>query len=268
MTMRLAFAVSVCLEPEVLIIDEALSVGDAVFQFKCRSRLESLIAGGTTLLFVSHDMGAVKSFCNRVIYLKEGMITAEGTPEDLTELYFMDVRSEQASQLVPANCNKKPTMIGDKLGGGWGSDKGEIVKFFFSGTGTVNAIFRRNEFIEVEVLIRVAEQVTRPFLSLLIQTQALVNLGGRRISLESAARHDGQLIRVKFNIEPQFSRGLYFVTLRLEEKRGYEQYFPIHKMPGALNFEVAIDEECDLGNCLHIGMTAEVDPGVGNGNFS
>ncbi|MFP3519259.1 ABC transporter ATP-binding protein, partial [Pseudomonas sp. SIMBA_077] len=65
MLVRLAFAVSVCVEPDILIVDEALAVGDASFQFKCLERLERLTRQGMTLLFVSHDMSMVKRFCNR-----------------------------------------------------------------------------------------------------------------------------------------------------------------------------------------------------------
>jgi len=75
MLVRLAFAVSVNVKPDILIIDEALSVGDAAFQFKCFQRLEELTQSGTTLLFVSHSMEMVKTFCERAIYLKQGINT-------------------------------------------------------------------------------------------------------------------------------------------------------------------------------------------------
>jgi len=72
MMVRLAFAVSVCVDPDILIIDEALAVGDMAFQYKCMKRLERLTQSGTTLLFVSHDLGTVKAFCQRAIYLVQG----------------------------------------------------------------------------------------------------------------------------------------------------------------------------------------------------
>nr|BFE95843.1 hypothetical protein GCM10020185_63790 [Pseudomonas brassicacearum subsp. brassicacearum] len=95
MLVRLAFAVSVCVEPEILIVDEALSVGDASFQFKCLNRLEELAANGTTLLFVSHDMSMVKRFCHRVIYLRAGRVVASGSPDEMAELHLLDMRDEQ-----------------------------------------------------------------------------------------------------------------------------------------------------------------------------
>ncbi len=72
MRMRLAFAVNTCVEPDILIVDEALGVGDAPFQSKCFKRLRNLIDNGTTILFVSHDISTVRSICSRALWLKNG----------------------------------------------------------------------------------------------------------------------------------------------------------------------------------------------------
>jgi lipopolysaccharide transport system ATP-binding protein len=72
MLMRLAFAVNTCVDPDVLIVDEALSVGDAPFQSKCFKRLRKLIDEGTSILFVSHDISTVRSICNHALWLKDG----------------------------------------------------------------------------------------------------------------------------------------------------------------------------------------------------
>jgi len=74
MVVRLAFAVSVNIEPDILILDEALAVGDAAFQFQCFERLERLTQLGVTILFVSHDMSSVKLFCEHVLYLANGTL--------------------------------------------------------------------------------------------------------------------------------------------------------------------------------------------------
>jgi lipopolysaccharide transport system ATP-binding protein len=78
MYMRLAFAVAAHLDPEILIIDEVLAVGDARFQKKCLGRMSEIAAGGRTVLFVSHNMNAVESFCTDVLYLDKGRIRAHG----------------------------------------------------------------------------------------------------------------------------------------------------------------------------------------------
>lgn len=88
MMMRLAFAVQVLCDPDILIIDEALSVGDFFFQQKCLSYIRGLCAKGVTLLFVSHDMGTVRDLCPRVLYLKRGELTFNGLGSDGISLFF------------------------------------------------------------------------------------------------------------------------------------------------------------------------------------
>lgn len=84
---RLAFAVSINVEPDILIIDEVLAVGDARFQTKCISKLKQLKDMGTTILFVSHASEQVKRFCNRAIWIKEGKIEAEGLSSEIVDIY-------------------------------------------------------------------------------------------------------------------------------------------------------------------------------------
>ena len=88
MMMRLAFAVQVLCDPDILIIDEALSVGDFFFQQKCLSYIRTLCSKGVTLLFVSHDMGTVRDLCSRVVYLKQGTLHFDGKSIDGIPLFF------------------------------------------------------------------------------------------------------------------------------------------------------------------------------------
>lgn len=88
MMVRLAFAVSVCIEPDLLIVDEALSVGDVFFQQKCFARLRELQEKGVSLLFVSHDMGAVRNLCDRCILLNKGDVVFDGSPEIAVSKYY------------------------------------------------------------------------------------------------------------------------------------------------------------------------------------
>ena len=87
MQMRLAFSAATALRPDILIIDEALSVGDAYFQHKCMQRIRYFKEQGTTLLFVSHDPGAVKSLCDRAILLNEGILIKDGPPDIVLDYY-------------------------------------------------------------------------------------------------------------------------------------------------------------------------------------
>jgi ABC-type polysaccharide/polyol phosphate transport system ATPase subunit len=88
MMMRLAFAVAVNVQPDVLIIDEALAVGDVFFSQKCFQRIREIVHRGATLIFVSHDMGAVQSLCDRALLLSQGSVLFDGAPEDCVSRYF------------------------------------------------------------------------------------------------------------------------------------------------------------------------------------
>jgi lipopolysaccharide transport system ATP-binding protein len=88
MYVRLAFAVAAHLEPEVLVIDEVLAVGDAAFQRKCLGRMEDVAESGRTVLFVSHNMQAVRSLCTRVVQLEEGRVVDSGSPFAVVDRYL------------------------------------------------------------------------------------------------------------------------------------------------------------------------------------
>jgi lipopolysaccharide transport system ATP-binding protein len=88
MCVRLAFAVAAHLEPEILIIDEVLAVGDAAFQKKCLWKMEGVAKQGRTVLFVSHNMLAVQSLCQRVIWLQDGQIVQDGAPSEVISEYL------------------------------------------------------------------------------------------------------------------------------------------------------------------------------------
>lgn len=87
MFVRLAFAVAINIDPEILIVDEALSVGDAFFQAKCYKKFEDFKKEGKTILLVSHDLGSIQRYCDRVILLNKGVKLAEGKPRDMIDLY-------------------------------------------------------------------------------------------------------------------------------------------------------------------------------------
>ncbi len=88
MKVRLAFAVAAHLEPEILIIDEVLAVGDADFQKKCLGKMQDVAGEGRTIIFVSHNMGAVKSLCSKAVLLQKGKLTKTGTSEEVVDYYL------------------------------------------------------------------------------------------------------------------------------------------------------------------------------------
>jgi ABC-type polysaccharide/polyol phosphate transport system ATPase subunit len=100
MQMRLGFAIAAFMEPDVLLVDEVLAVGDARFQQKCLDRMRWVLATGTTIVFVSHDLQAVESLCERAVWLREGIVESDGAVREVLGAYRRTV--EEAAELAPA----------------------------------------------------------------------------------------------------------------------------------------------------------------------
>ncbi|MFA0037473.1 ABC transporter ATP-binding protein [Vibrio chagasii] len=97
---RLAFSIAISIEPDILIVDEALAVGDMNFQAKCMTAMKRIQDNGTTILFVSHDISSVKSLCEKAIYIQSGALKAVGDAGEIADLYMKDMR-EQLNQNIP-----------------------------------------------------------------------------------------------------------------------------------------------------------------------
>lgn len=100
MYVRLAFAVAAHLEPEILIVDEVLAVGDVEFQKKCLNKMSQVAIGGRTVLFVSHNLAAVSDLCTRAILLQKGEVRQVGTPDEVIAAYIEQSNSNQIGSLV------------------------------------------------------------------------------------------------------------------------------------------------------------------------
>ncbi|MFV2044764.1 MAG: ABC transporter ATP-binding protein [Anaerolineales bacterium] len=106
MVVRLGFAVASCIQPEILLVDEVLAVGDASFRRKCVTRIRDLLDQGTSLVFVSHNLWLVQSVCRKALYLDEGKIQHYGETQEVLEVYdrtLNERRALQADQLIPHN---------------------------------------------------------------------------------------------------------------------------------------------------------------------
>lgn len=100
MYVRLAFAVAAHLEPEILVIDEVLSVGDAAFQRKCLGKMEEVTQEGRTVLFVSHNMGAVQALCSRAVLLRDGTVFADGPAASVVGTYLGTIEQAASENLL------------------------------------------------------------------------------------------------------------------------------------------------------------------------
>ncbi len=124
MAVRLAFAVQVLLDPEVLVVDEALAVGDIFFQHKCYAHMRQLMERGTAILFVTHNLGAVMQFCDRALVLEHGVCRFIGPADQAAKLFQMgEVANSMAVPIEPATATTRrpdlPVDAGDMADGDW-----------------------------------------------------------------------------------------------------------------------------------------------------
>lgn len=105
MFVRLAFAVAINVDPDVLIVDEALAVGDTRFQLKCMDKFTEFVEAGKTILFVSHDVNSIKRFCNRAIWLNQGALIMDGDTDEVTDRYLDYLKSDKSLEEYLALCN-------------------------------------------------------------------------------------------------------------------------------------------------------------------
>ncbi|GEM_PF-173386 len=237
MYVRLAFAVSVCLRPEVLIVDEALSVGDAAFKFKCLKRIEQMQREGVTLLFVSHDMGMVQSFCQRAIYLEAGRIKGIGNPEDIAAQYFFDSREKRRQTLgLPRPILSQPKLGSTPLSAAFGTGEGEILHAVFAATGSQQAQVRLGEGMELEVALRCPAEADDLALAVVVQNQRLIDISGQRFPL---VRSPAEFRRFRIRLENRFTIGDFFITLRLLRQVDDDDFLPLQSQIAVLHFQTS-----------------------------
>jgi len=147
MQMRVAFAVATAYRPEILIVDEALSVGDTYFQHKSFSRIREFQEQGTTLLIVSHDRSAIQSLCNRAILLEKGSVIRDGNPEEIFDFYNALIAEKENS-----------TVRVTKL------DDGKVQTSSGTGEATIEEIALYNSKGEIAEVVGVGEQVELRFI--------------------------------------------------------------------------------------------------------
>lgn len=239
MFVRLAFSVSICIDPDILIVDEALSVGDAAFQFKCMGRLDKITKSGTTLLFVSHDMGAIKSFCNKVIYLRNGAIRDIGTPDVISEMYLLDMRHDLVRDQSRENSVKQKQYIGESHGMAFGTDQGSISRAEFVSTGGHVSSFITGDIIELEVDVEYLDSVRFPSLSISIHDRKMLLITSSYAMIRSLATNNGMnSSTLKCSFRASLGEGRYFVTVKLDDRPSDTVFTPIDKQVGLLSFEV------------------------------
>jgi lipopolysaccharide transport system ATP-binding protein len=213
MQMRLAFSVATAIRPDVLIVDEALSVGDAYFQHKSIERIRQFRAAGTTLLIVSHDKAAIQSICDRAILLNAGKLALEGPPEAVMDYYnaMLAEHQNQSMQQEVLPDGKTQTVSGT------GEARTSMVSL-------LDAKNRPCETVDVgqPVILRVDVETTAPIDRLVLGYSIKDRLGqvvyGTNTDLKKQVLHGvpaGSKIRFDVSFAANFGPGSYSVQTAL-----------------------------------------------------
>ena len=149
MQMRVAFAVATAYRPEILIVDEALSVGDTYFQHKSFSRIREFQEQGTTLLIVSHDRSAIQSLCNRAILLENGTVIKDGNPEEVFDFYNAIIAEKENSTVEVTKLES------GKIQTSSGTGEAKVSEISLYSEGKVVEVVRIGEQIELRVKVKV-----------------------------------------------------------------------------------------------------------------
>ena len=247
MAVRLAFAVQVHTEPDILIVDEALSVGDAAFQAKAMVRIEEILATGTTLLFVGHDLNALRAFCQRAILLEAGRVTMQGSPEEVIEQYLFQIHARaraDAGGLV-------------RTVQGFGSPDGAIVSAQLR-DGVQHTALRHGEPLEIRVELFADPGIVGAACVVDLLDQRGLPLSGRRIRLPER-RGQGRLQLVVV-FDSNLQCGVYRVRLRLVDAPGLDHARVLSRYDSGLSFEVVDDCRERFTGLFPLPATVDIAP--------
>ena len=229
MALRLAFSVQVHIDPDILIVDEALAVGDAAFQAKAMTRIQETLARGTTLLFVGHDLNAIRAFCQRAILLEEGRVATQGSPEEVIEEYLYRVHAKAAREGA-----SQPIRIVE----GFRSEDGGVLALHFAG-GARHLALGYDDVLEIHADLHVAAEVEDAACIIDILDGRGVPLSGQRVRLPVRTAGDERL-RVGLRFRTRLANGIYRVRARLVQAPALHQHHRrvLCRYESNLSFEV------------------------------
>ncbi len=210
MFVRLAFALAINVEPEILIVDEALSVGDVFFQSKCYRRMEEIREKGTTILMVTHDMGSIIKYCDRVVLLNKGNFVAQGEPGHMVDLYKkilanqMDSLEEELEEMNDFSGEREQGHQKDKAHGHteglmkerltinanrteYGDGRAEIYDLgLFDQRGNLTNLLLKGENFTIKEKIRFNARLESPIFTYTIKDKKGTDLSGTNTMYEGA----------------------------------------------------------------------------------
>ncbi len=227
---RLAFSVAISVDPDILIVDEALSVGDVFFQNKCYRRFEEFRERGKTILFVTHDMGSVIRYCNRCVLLNAGKKVAEGKPQEMVDLYKRimvgqwnenEESLEEASPVQSSNV-KNDQLWKDQISTNpdvevYGDGRADIIDFgIFSDTGDIGNNVYKGDYYSVKMKVRINEDNLNPIFAFKLRDIKGTELTGTNTMLEdidTSQCKKGDIVTITFRQKQYLQPGQYLVSL-------------------------------------------------------
>lgn len=235
MFVRLAFAVAINIEPEILIVDEALSVGDVFFQAKCYKKFEEFKKMGKTILFVSHDLGSISKYCDRVVLLNKGRKEAEGRPKEMVDLYrkllISDTDGIAETEKIAVNTadiqsgsNWKDYMLINPDVQEYGDGRAKIIDFgIFDENGEItNTVYKFGKF-SVRMKVQFMQNIQNPIFAISIKDLKGTELCGTNTVIEKAdtgAVCAGDIREISFEQVMRLQGGQYLLQLGCT---GYEK---------------------------------------------
>ena len=243
MFVRLAFALAINVEPEILIVDEALSVGDVFFQSKCYAKMEEIRKKGTTILMVTHDMGSIIKYCDKVVLLNKGKFLAEGSARDMVDLYkkilagqfdetsmeLSDFNSGVVEDLANIKMSKedafikttnelmKAKMTINPSLTEYGDGRASIVDFgIVDAKGSISNLLMKSEYFYIKEKIRFNSKIKSPIFTYTIKDKKGTELSGTNTMLEAAKVEEvdaGDVYEVSFKQKMTLQGGEYLLSM-------------------------------------------------------
>ena len=228
MFVRLAFAVAINIDPEILIVDEALSVGDVFFQAKCYHKFEEFKKQGKTILFVSHDLSSVSKYCDRAILLNKGKKISEGKPKEIIDLYKKilvnqyDEDEPESEDTVQETVQEETGLWKDKMENNpakleYGNGYADIIDFAITDDkGMItNTVYKGNVF-KIKMKVHFNRDIQDPIMAFTIKDLKGIELTGTNTMIEKVnfgKVKKGTIKEVEFTQKMYLQGGNYLLSL-------------------------------------------------------
>lgn len=217
MFVRLAFAVAINVDPDILIVDEALAVGDSRFQMKCFRKFEDFSNSGKTILFVTHDLQTVRQYCDYVYLLEEGKIIDQGEPNKVVNAYYELIYSDNGN--LPNFNEFQKNQTSERR---YGNQHGEIISVdIFNSSNEVTDILDSCEECIIRVIAKAHKDILSPVIGFTIKTINGIEVFAMNTDYEGIRiplQQTGERFVVEFRQKMSIGSGEYFLSSGLSER--------------------------------------------------